>query len=287
MSYIITTDSGCDIKPHVLREWGVEYVCLTFRFEGEEREYSNDDMELSEFYGRMRDGAVAKTSAVNPEAFSEMFEKILADGNDILYIGFSTGLSTTTNSARIAADELSEKYPERKIVVVDSLCASAGQGLLVYLAKNKKEEGATLLETAAYAESIKSSICHWVTVEDLEYLKRGGRVSPAVAFVGKAIGIKPIIRVDEEGKLESFSKARGRKASLTYLLDKYGEQKTDLSAGTVFISHADSSEDAATLADMFMGKYGVKVEHMTDIGTVVGAHAGPGTIALFYVGTAR
>lgn len=287
MSYIITTDSGCDIKANVLREWGVEYTCLTFRFDGEDIEYSNDDMEISEFYTRMKAGGVAKTSAVNPEAFTEMFERILAGGNDILHIGFSSGLSTTTNSARIAADELMEKYPERKVIVVDTLCASAGQGLVVYLAKNMKSEGATIYEVASYVEGIKNCICHWVTVEDLEYLKRGGRVSPTVAFVGKALGIKPIIRVDENGKLESFSKVRGRKASLTYLLDKYGEQCEDPANGTIFISHADSAEDAAALADMFKEKYGVEVEHMTDIGTVVGAHAGPGTIALFYIGTAR
>ncbi|MBQ7835631.1 MAG: DegV family protein [Clostridia bacterium] len=287
MSYVIATDSGCDIKPHILREWGVEYVCLTFRFEGEEREYSNNDMEIGEFYNRMKAGGIAKTSAVNPETFVSKFEQILAQGKDVLYLGFSSGLSTTTNSARIAAEELAEKYPERKIAVVDTLCASAGQGLIVYLTKNKKAEGATIFEAASYAESVKEDICHWVTVEDLEYLKRGGRVSPTVAFVGKALGIKPVIHVDDKGKLDSVAKARGRKASLSYLVDKYGETAQDAASGTVFISHADSESDANLLADMLCEKYGVKVAHITDIGTVIGAHAGPGTIALFYVGTER
>ncbi len=287
MSYVIYTDSGCDIKPHVLREWGVKYLNLTFHFIDEGKEYSNEDMDIETFYNRMKEGGVAKTSAINPDAFTEAFEKTLEDGKDILYLGFSTGLSTTTNSARIAAEELSEKYPERKIVVVDTLSASAGEGLAVYLAKNKKAEGATILEVAAYIEDIKAHICHWVTVEDLEYLKRGGRVSPTVAFMGKALGIKPVIRVDEAGKLESFAKARGRKSSLTYLCDKYGEQAMNKENGCVFISHADSAEDAQLLSDMLCEKYGVKVELITDIGTVIGAHAGPGTIALFYLGTER
>lgn len=287
MSYVIYTDSACDIKPSTLREWGVEYLNLTFRFEDEGREYSNEDMRINEFYERMKKGGVAKTSAINPEAFTEAFEKTLCEDKDILHIGFSSGLSTTTNSARIAAEELSEKYPERKIVVVDTLCASAGLGLAVYLAKNKKAEGATLLEVASYIEKLKLNICHWVTVEDLEYLKRGGRISPTVAFVGKALGIKPVIHVDDKGKLDSVAKARGRKASLSYLCDKFGEQAMDRKNGTVFISHADSAEDAKLLANMIYEKYGNKVDHITNIGTVVGAHAGPGTIALFYVGCER
>ena len=146
--FIVLTDSACDIKPEILNEWGVEYINLSFHFEGEDKEYSNDEMDIKTFYGRMRQGETAKTSAINPETFSHRFEELLSEGRDILYIGFSSGLSTTFNSARIAADELKAKYPERKIICVDSLCASAGQGLLVYLALQKKNAVATIEETA-------------------------------------------------------------------------------------------------------------------------------------------
>ena len=171
-------------------------------------------MTIADFYSRMKDGGIAKTSAVNPEAFEAAFEKVLSEGKDIIYLGFSSGLSTTFNSSRIAAAELAEKYPERKIVTVNTLCASAGLGMAVYLAVEKKNSGATIEELDEYMNAVCPKISHWVTVDDLEYLKRGGRVSPTVAFVGKALGIKPIIHVTDEGKLDSVSKARGRKAAV-------------------------------------------------------------------------
>ncbi len=285
--YIIFTDSGSDIKPEMLKNWGVSYENLVFRFDDEGRECTNDDMSIAEFYNRMREGGVAKTSAINPENFSEAFEKILAEGKDILYVGFSSGLSTTYNSARIAADELLEKYPERKIITVDTLCASAGLGLAVYFACEKKRVGATIEENAEYLNAICPKISHWVTVDDLEYLKRGGRVSPTVAFVGKALGIKPIIHVTNEGKLDSVSKARGRKAAITAIVDKYGETAEMAEGGMVFISHADATEDCDMLVEALRSRYKVSVEVITDIGPVIGAHAGPGTLALFFVGKER
>lgn len=285
--YIIFTDSGSDIKPEMLKKWGVSYLNLTFRFDDEGREFTNDDMSISEFYSRMREGGIAKTSAVNPEIFSEEFEKILSEGKDILYLGFSSGLSTTYNSSRIAAEELLEKYPDRKIITVDTLCASAGLGLAVYFAYEKKLSGATIEENAEYLNYVCPKISHWVTVDDLEYLKRGGRVSPTVAFVGKALGIKPIIHVTDEGKLDSVSKARGRKAAITAIVDKYGETAENAEGGMVFISHADAAEDADMLIEALRGRYNVSVEVITDIGPVIGAHAGPGTLALFYVANVR
>lgn len=285
--YVIYTDSGCDIRSELLKEWGVKYSLLTFQFENENKEYSNEDMGIDVFYNRMKVGDVARTSAINPDSFSSAFEKILKTGKDILYLGFSSGLSTTYNSARIAAEELLADFPDRKIITVDTLSASAGQGLMIYLVSEKKKAGATIEETAAYAEEIRPKLCHWFTPESLTYLKRGGRVSPTVAFVGTVLGIKPILHVDNIGKLVNVTKVRGRKASLNALVEKYGELAEDKKNGTVFISQADCPDDANYIEAQLKEKYGAGVQVITDIGPVIGAHAGPGTIALFFVGKER
>lgn len=285
--YVIYTDSGCDIRSELLKEWGVKYSLLTFQFESENKEYSNEDMGIDVFYNRMKVGDVARTSAINPDSFSSAFEKILKTGKDILYLGFSSGLSTTYNSARIAAEELLADFPDRKIITVDTLSASAGQGLMIYLVSEKKKAGATIEETAAYAEEIRPKLCHWFTPESLTYLKRGGRVSPTVAFVGTVLGIKPILHVDNIGKLVNVTKVRGRKASLNALVEKYGELAEDKKNGTVFISQADCPDDANYIEAQLKEKYGADVQVITDIGPVIGAHAGPGTIALFFVGKER
>ncbi len=285
--YVILTDSACDLKPEILRSWSVEYINLFFHFDGEDRVYSNDDMANKAFYERMRNGETAKTSAINPEGFSVVFEGLLSQGKDILYLGFSSGLSTTFNSARIAATELSEKYPDRKIVSVDSLSASAGQGLLVYLAVEKKNSGADIDELARYIEDTRLSLCHWFTVDDLVYLKRGGRVSPAVAFVGAVLGIKPVLHVNDEGKLVSVTKVRGRKAALMALAEKYGELALKSEENIAYISHADCEDEAITLKIELEEKYGAEVRIITEIGPVIGAHSGPGTMAIFFFGKNR
>lgn len=285
--YVIVTDTACDISQEILQRWGVQEIDLTFRFEKDNVERKGREMPIKEFYDCMREGGVAKTAAINPEVFIEAFEKILAEGKDILYIGFSSGLSSTFNSSQIAANELKEKYPERKIATVDSLCASAGQGLCVYLAVQKRDSGASLEELADYLEDIKLNICHWFTVDDLVYLKRGGRVSATTAFVGTVLSIKPVMHVDNEGKLIPISKCRGRKASLSALADRYGELRDVSKSGTVFISHSDALEDAEYLRDLLKSRYGTEVEIITDIGPIIGAHSGPGTMALFFVGTER
>ena len=285
--YVIFTDSACDLKPELLSQWGVPYRSLTFRFDGDEKEYSNDDMSVVDFYDRMRAGGVAKTAAVNAEAFMEMFEGALKEGKDVLYLGFSSGLSTTYNSARIASIELKEKYPEAKIIVVDTLAASAGEGLMVYLTVEQKKIGATIEQAEAFARGLVARMGIWFTVDDLVYLKRGGRVSPTAAFVGNLLGIKPVLYMDNEGHLIPVSKIRGRRNAIAAMADKYTEKAVDKANGTVFISHSSCEADAKLLADMLKERHGVEVKVITDVGPVIGAHSGPGTLALFFVADAR
>ena len=286
--YVIFTDSSCDLAPEVLADWGVESLSLTFRFNDSEKEYYNGDMNIADFYQKMRDGGVAKTSAVNTQAFKDAFEKILADGKDVLYIGFSSGLSTTCNSAATAAKMLCGEFPERKIITVDSLAASAGLGLLVKLAVDKREAGEPIEDVASYIEGLKLRLCHWFTVEDLVYLKRGGRVSPTVAFVGNMLGIKPVMHVDNEGHLINVAKARGRRAAVDALFDKAKNTMIGERANSsVFISHGDCIEDAEYLAERIKNEIGVKEVRIAYVGSVIGSHSGPGTLALFFLGSER
>ncbi len=280
--YVIFTDSSSDIDSKILAEWGVESLSLTFRFNGEDKEYSNGEMDIADFYQKMRKGGVAKTSAINTQSFKDAFENTLKEGRDVLYIAFSGGLSTTVNSAKAAADMLASEYPDRKVIVVDSLAASAGLGMLVKLAVDEKNSGKSIEEVAAFVEDIRLRMCHWFTVEDLVYLKRGGRVSPTVAFVGNMLGIKPILHVDDEGHLVNVTKVRGRKPSIAALADRYTEL-ADESYGKVYISHGDCLADAEYLASLIEKKHGVKTEIITYVGSVIGAHSGPGTLALFFV----
>lgn len=286
-NYIICTDSACDLSAEVLKEWGVPFCCLSFRFDGEDAEYSNSEMDTKTFYNKMRDGGFARTSAVNSDSFYDLFSGILKEEKDVLYLGFSSGLSTTYNSGRIAAEQLRAEYPDRKIFAVDTLSASAGQALMLYLALEKQKNGATIEETAAYVESLVPRLVHWVTVDDLVYLKRGGRISPTVAFVGNTLGLKPLIRVDNEGKLESASKARGRKNAIDALADKYGELAKDPADGTVFISHGDCLADAEKLKAILKEKHGADVKLIAEVGPVIGAHTGPGILLITFVGKNR
>ena len=286
-NYVIFTDSACDIVPSVLAEWGVRCVSLAFRFNHIDKDFLNDEMPIKEFYQNMRDGKIAKTNAVNAETFRASFEPVLNEGTDILYLGFSSGLSTTFQQGKLAAEDLSEQYPDRKIIAIDTLCASAGQGLFVKLVLDKKNSGATLEEAAAYASEILPKLAHWFTVEDLVYLKRGGRVSPAVALVGGMLNIKPIMHVDDEGHLIKVSTIRGRKQSLNALADKLFETAEDPAGGTIFISHGDCEDDAKYLAETIKNRGGNDVQIITNVGTVIGAHSGPGTMALFFIAKQR
>lgn len=286
-NFAIFTDSACDLSEKVLNELDVKSIDLTFVFEGEEKQYTNRDMSVADFYDRMRKGGVAKTSAINADTFKTVFEEELKKGNDVLYIGLSSGLSATYASARMAAEELGESYPDRKIMAVDSLCASAGQGLLVALASDMRKSGADVSKTARYVFDIRMSVSHWFTVDDLVYLKRGGRVSTATALLGGMLNIKPVLHVDNEGHLVSVSKARGRKAALKEIVEKYGELAKTPNEGRIFISQADCMEDAKEVARMIKEKFGVETELIENIGPVIGAHAGPGTLALFYIAKER
>ena len=287
VDYVIYTDSGCDIVPELLDKWGVKRLSLTFHFTDSEQEYKSDDMPIKEFYQNMRDGRVAKTAAVNFEAFKAAFEEELKAGRDVLYIGFSSGLSSTSESAQVAAKELAQEYPDRKVIAIDTLCASAGEGMLVYLAAKMQAEGASVDETAAYINERYMKMCHWFTVDDLVYLKRGGRVSAAVALAGAVLGIKPVMHVDDEGHLINMSKARGRKAAIKALAQKYAELLENPNEKMYFISHGDCLEDAELLEDMIYQQNGQKAEVITNVGPVIGAHSGPGTLALFFFGKER
>ena len=284
-NYVILSDSACDIPQKLLDEWKVRICTLSHRYDDgtEERGVASS----ADFYRRMREGCVVKTSAVNAAEFHALFEDELKKGNDVLYLGFSSGLSTTVNSASVAADELRPLYPEAKIVVVDTLCASGGFGLLLYLTVQKRDEGATLEEAAQFAEDTKLHLCHWFTVDDLVYLKRGGRVSAAAAFVGGVLGIKPVLHVDNDGHLINMFKVRGRRASLKALADKYGELALKPGEGPIYISHGDCMDDVNTLREMLQEGYGAKVDLVVDVSPVIGAHSGPGTMALFFLGRER
>ncbi|MGI6264500.1 MAG: DegV family protein [Acutalibacteraceae bacterium] len=282
--YVILVDSACDVTPDNLDKWGLKYTQLSYSFTDSERTYANYEMPYPEFYQKMRDGGVAKTAAVNVETFKDLFKAELELGQDVLYLAFSSGLSTTCNSGRIAAEELREAYPDRRIIVIDSLAASAGYGLLAYLAAVKRDEGASIDEVAALLTDSVPHLCHWFTVDDLVYLKRGGRVSPTVALVGGILGIKPVLHVDDEGHLINMSKVRGRKKAIEALADKYDELALTPDEGTVFISHGDCLDDATALADILRQRHGVEVKLITYVGPVIGAHSGPGTLALFFLG---
>lgn len=285
--YVIYTDSACDISLELLEKWGVYSSPLTFRFSDDNKEYSNYDMNTEDFYARMRAGGVAKTAAINSETFASAFEGILKEGRDVLYLGFSSGLSTTYNSARLAAQQLQAIYPDSKVIVVDTLAASAGQGLLVRLVLDKKNNGATIEEAAKYAKELVPKICHWFTVDDLVYLKRGGRISAAAAFFGNVIGIKPVLHVDNEGHLVNVMKVRGRKSAIATMAEKYEQLALDKEHGTIYISHADCMKDVEELAALIKSRCGASVNVVTDVGPVIGAHSGPGTLALFFVGKER
>ena len=287
--YVIMTDSSCDLPAKLAEEMALTVLPLYVEVDGQRYVNYLDEREIafSEIYAKLRTKCPAKTSAVNMQDFMEPMESLLRAGKDILYIGFSSGLSGTYNAGAMAAKELSERYPDRRIYTVDSLCASMGQGLLVYLAWQEKQKGKTIEEVRDFTEATKLHLCHWFTIDDLMFLKRGGRVSGATAVVGSMLSIKPVMHVDNEGHLIKVSTARGRKASIKALADEAEKRSIDLKDQTVFISHGDCLEEANFLADIMRSRFGVKKVVISYVGPVIGAHSGPGTIALFFLGTER
>ena len=284
--YQIITDSGCDLPLEMRQQLDVTMTSLTLQFRGQELEDSVGD-DIRDLYTALRAGEVASTSAVNPDAWQRAMEPALAAGQDVLVLAFSSGLSTTYQSAVIAAGELEEKYPQRRIRVVDTRSASLGQGLLVWYACRKRDEGMALEELADWAEKTKLNLCHWFTVDDLMYLKRGGRVSAATAIVGTMLGIKPVLHMDDEGHLIYVGKVRGRKASIEALAEKVGQLGLPGQNQTVFICHGDCLEDAQRLEAILKEKYGVEEAFIGYTGAVIGSHSGPGTLALFFLGEKR
>ena len=285
MSYQILSDSCCDFTQQQYQQLEVGCVPLSVLYHGENHSNFSEPAAVKAFYDELRAGVMATTSAVNPEGWAVRMEQALQNGQDVLVLAFSSGLSTTYQSAVIAAGELKDKYPDRKIYVVDTLCAALGQGLLVWHACKKRDEGMDLDSLYRWVEENKLHICHWVTVDDLSHLKRGGRISAATAMVGTMLNIKPIIFLDNEGHLISTAKARGRKAAMEYLANKLEE--TCIDRETVFIGHGDCPEDAAALEALLREKHGVKHVITGYVGPVIGAHTGPGVLVVFFLGTHR
>ena len=287
--FAIVTDSSCDLPAEVAEQLALTVLPLSFNLDGKEYRNYLDGREMppKEFYRLIRSGKRSTTSAVNVEAFVQKIEPMLADGTDVLCILFSSGLSNTYNAGQMACAELAKKYPERKVYAVDSLCASLGEGLLVYLAAQERAKGRSIEEVRDWTEQNKLHLCHWFTVDDLNHLKRGGRVSAATALIGSMLNIKPVLHVDNEGHLINVSKTRGRKASLTALVDRMAQSAIDPQTQTIFISHGDSQEDADFVAEQVKARFGVKTVLTNYVGPVIGAHSGPGTIALFFLGKER
>ena len=281
MRYRIITDSCCDLGNARLAQLDVIAAPLGVDFG--DRFERDGELNIKDFYDGMRAGKTSTTSAVNPGEWAEKIEPALKQGEDVLVLVFSSGLSTTYQSAVIAAEELAERYPQRQIRVIDTLAASVGQGLLVWHAAKQRQAGKSLDQVAQWVLTHRDHVAHWVTVEDLKYLKRGGRISAATAVVGTMLSIKPIIHVDNEGKLSSVDKCRGRKASMSHLAEKLGQ--TILPEGTdlAFISHADCLEEAEAVADQIKERFGVREVIISDIGPVIGSHTGPGCIALCFL----
>ena len=287
--FVILTDSCVDLTADMVEQLDVQVLPLSFNMDGKTvfNYPDNREMDPHEFYDLLRAGKMATTSAVNVAHFTEAMEPSLQAGKDVLVLAVSSGLSTTYNSAAIAADDLKEKYPERKIYVVDTLCASMGQGLLVYLTAKEREKGGSIEQVRDWAENNKMSIAHQFTVNDLFHLKRGGRVSAATAVVGSMLAIKPVLHVNDEGRLVNIGKVRGRAGSLKALVDAMEKTVIDPADQTIFISHGDCWDDANAVADMVKERFGVKEVIMNYVGPVIGAHAGPGVVALFYIGRER
>ena len=287
--FVLMTDSSADLSQEMVQELGVTVLPLSFTIQGKTyRNYpDNREMDLPLFYDMLRAGELATTSAVNVAEYTQAVEPILQEGKDVLILAFSSGLSSTYQASVLAAGELREKYPDRKIYTVDTLCASLGQGLLVYLAVQEQRKGRSIEEVRDWAESTKLHLCHQFTVDDLHFLKRGGRISATTAVVGSMLQIKPVLHVDNEGRLINIGKARGRQASLKALVDKMEKTVTEEGKKTVFISHGDCRKDAVAVADMVRERFGTQDIRINYVGPVIGAHSGPGTLALFYLGTER
>ena len=289
MSYVICSDSAGDFDVKHVTNLGVRLATLSFTIDGQtyQNHVDHRDMPIKSFYQHLRDGKSAITAAVNVQQFTDLFEAVLQEGNDVLYIGFSSGLSTTYQSGEIAASDLREKYPDRKIITIDTLGGSCGQALIVCLACKMQQEGKGIDEVAQWVRENAPKHNVFVVVDDLNHLKRGGRVSAASAVLGSMLSIKPIIFINNEGKLVNIDKARGRKVAFDKAITCMEERKPAEGYTSVFIAHSDCLDWANQLADMVRAKYGIEHIEILDIGPVIGAHTGPGTVVISFIGTHR
>ena len=287
--YIIVTESTSDLPQDLVDELDIKVIPMTFGFENESylNYPDNRELDIHIFYDRVKKGERSITALVNSKTFEEYFEPIIKSGNDILYIGFSSALSGTYSASLIAAEELKQKYPDSKIICVDTLAASMGEGLLVYYAAKLKQEGQKIDDVSQWVIDNRLSLCQWFTVDDLNHLKRGGRISAMTATVGSALNVKPILHVDNEGRLIPVHNVRGRKKSINSLLEHMEKLCVNPQGQTIFISHADCLEDTEYLADLIKEKFPVKEVVLNFIGPVIGSHTGQGAIALFFLGKER
>ena len=287
--YIIMTDSCCDLNAYMAQQMDLYVLPLMLHMDGKDYPNTLDGSAISpeEFYRKMRSGVLATTSAVNVGQYEDAMREVLSQGKDIVCLCFSSALSTTYQSAVIAANEVIEDYPDGRIYVIDTLCASLGQGLLLYLANEQKKNGLTAEELSAWVEQTKGNICHWFTVDDLNYLKLGGRISATTALVGTMLSIKPVMHMSDEGKLTPVGKARGRKGSLKALVDAVERLAIEPEKQTMFICHADCEAEARMIAEELETRLHVKKVFINYIGPVIGSHAGPNTMGLFFLGSER
>jgi len=284
VNYEIFTDSSCDLPKAVIEQYNLQVMQLEVIVD-DKPPVLNRDIEIKDFYHQLREGAVAKTSAVTLGHFEENMRAALEEGKDILYLGFTSGLSVTYSNGAMVLEELKTEFPDRKILYTDTLCGSIGQGLVVYYAAKLREEGKSMEEVLDAVEAIKDRVHHHVTVNDLFFLKRGGRISATSAVAGTVLQFKPIIIVDENGKLSNIGKVRGRKTSINELFSMLKKVQKLEELPLVCISHSDCEEDAKHLGEMIKAEYPEVEILIGDIGPVIGAHTGPGAIALCHLGT--
>lgn len=289
MSYKIITDTSANLTEEMIEQYNIDIIPLVFRI-GEEEFYSyvkGEKTDIEQFYDRMRQGEIITTSLISMEKCQDVFESNLKEGKDILYISFSSALSGTYNAALMVAKNLEKEYPERKIYVVDSLAASMGQGLLVYYCAEQKRSGKSIEEVKDWLIENRLQLCHWFTVDDLFHLKRGGRISGTTALVGTVLGVKLVLHVDNKGRLVPVRKVRTRKKSLISLVDEMEKSCINPTEQIVFISHGDSIDDALYVEKLVRERLNVKDVKINYVDPVIGAHSGPGTIALFFIGKTR
>ena len=285
--FVISTETTADLSEKLIREMRVEIIPMAYYMDGESFDGAEHKLSETEFYARMRDRKLPTTSMVNPDQAYLFFLPYLQQGKDVLHLSFSSALSGSYQSFRTAAERLKKDFPERRVIVVDSKAASMGEGLFVWHVCRKRDTGADLSACAEYAESIVQNVCHYFTVDDLNHLHRGGRVSKATAIIGTLLKIKPCLHVDEQGRLINIDKVRGRKASLLWLVQKMKSKLCDIENPVIFISHGDCAEDAEFVRDRIREELGFRNFEIHFIGPVIGTHSGPGTVALFFLGKNR